>query len=407
MPELPRGSAWTAAEIARARAETAVLADRTHLNSCGTGAMPGVVVDTVIDHLRLEARLGGYEAAALRSDEIGQVYLDLARLVGGAEEDIAIFDSATSAWQSLVLSVPFRPGDRVLVTQSEYASNVMTLLRLGERYDLHIDVLPASGTAEGDVARLEEMMTDRTRLLAIAHIPTNTGTVFPVQDLGRLTRHRDCLFLLDACQSVGQLPIDVGDIGCDMLTAAGRKFLRGPRGTGFAYVGQKARDRLAPMALDIRSADWIAPRQYRPRDDAARFERWERSVASVLGLGAAARHAMDWGVARIGTRCADLAAIARRGLAGLPGVSVHDTGADLSGIVSFSVEGTEAEQIVAAAGQAGFNIGRSRIEDAQYDLGRLSRASVARIGLHYFNTAEDIGAFLSFLSSHIEQRRKT
>ncbi|MFI0847746.1 aminotransferase class V-fold PLP-dependent enzyme [Mesorhizobium sp. IMUNJ 23232] len=397
---------WTTAEVERARAQTPVLAARVHLNSCGTGAMPGPVLDAVVEHLRREATEGGYEAANARRDLVDRVYADIATLLGAAPAEIALFDSATSAWHALFGAISFKAGDRILTGRNEYASNMMSFLRVRDLYGVEIDIAPDGAEGSMDVDALAALLGSRTRLIAVTHVPTNSGTIAPVARIGEIARRSGILFLLDACQSVGQMPVDVHAIGCDLLTAAGRKFLRGPRGTGFAYVGPKARAQLRPALIDIQSGDWVDRDRYAIRDDALQFERWERSVANALGLGVAVRYAQTWSLNRIASRVQWLAGLAREDLQRIPRVRVHDRGSRLAGIVSFSVSGHRAEDIVAAALEAGFNISRSRILDARLDLENLGVDAVCRVAPHYFNRPDEITAFADFVRAYVKREAR-
>ena len=188
--------------------------------------------------------------------------------------------------------------------------------------------------------RWREMMDERVRLVAISHMPTNGGLVQPAEEIGKVVAKWPALYLLDACQSAGHKPLDVRAIGCDMLSASARKYLRGPRGQGFLYVDSDVIDQLEPPMLDGHAATWSSRDSYELMPDARRFENWERSFANILGMGEAIRLANA-----LGCRC-DLGAnpaasgTLRARLAADPGVTVTDIGAIKSGIVTFTFDGT-------------------------------------------------------------------
>ena len=197
-------------------------------------------------------------------------------------------------------------------------------------------------------------------------------------------------FLLDACQSVGQLPVDVDRIGCDLLSATGRKFLRGPRGTGFLYVRRSILERLDPPFLDLHAATWTAPDRFSIRPDARRFENWERNYAATIGLGVAVDYALSWGLEAIETRVTALAAELRQRLQALDGVRVHDRGMRRCGIVTFTVDGVPAHDVQRRLAEGGVNTSVSLVQYAQLDLPQRGLPDLVRASVHYYNTEDEL-----------------
>jgi selenocysteine lyase/cysteine desulfurase len=314
-------------DIEQARRDTPATSKILHFNNAGAALMPKPVLQAQLGHLQLEAEIGGYEAAAAANDQMEATYESIARLLNADRAEIALVENATVAWDMAFYSVGFAAGDRILATEAEYESNHIAFLQVARRSGAVIDVVPSDAAGELDVEALERMIDRRVKLIAITHVPTNGGLVNPAAEVGRIARAHGILYLLDACQSVGQMPIEVDAIGCDMLSATGRKYLRGPRGTGFLYVRHGVLDRLEPPFLDLQSVTWVATDRYEMRPDARRFENWERNVAAQLGLGAAVDYALGWGLADIEARIAALADTLRRLLTEIPGVSVRIAGA--------------------------------------------------------------------------------
>jgi len=335
-------------DLDRARAETPGVAKTIHLNNCGAALMPRPVLDRVMNHLRLESEIGGYEAADRAAQEQADVYTSAARLLNCGIDEIALVENATRAWDMAFYAFNFKPGDRILTSQAEYASNVIAFLHMARRTGVVIDAVPSDAAGELDVAALQRMIDDRVRLIAITHVPTNGGLVNPAAAIGQIARSAGIPFLLDACQSVGQMPIDVTAIGCDMLSATGRKFLRGPRGTGFLYVRRAWLDRLDPPFLDLHAARWVARDRYDIDPTAKRFENWECNVAAKLGLGGAIDYALAWGLRDIEQRVQDLAQALRAGLAAIPGVTVRDLGRRPCGVVTFTHDRHSPDRIKSA-----------------------------------------------------------
>ncbi len=381
-------------DVARARADTPGCGDVVHLNNAGAALPTRVVLDTVIDHLELEARVGGYMASDLVAERSSAVYTSVAALVGASPDEIALVENATRAWDMVAYSLgaSFAPGDRVLTSQAEYASNVIALLQLGRRTGASVEVVPDDESGQLDVDALEDMLDERVRLVAMSWIPTQGGLVNPAAAVGAVTRAAGVPYLLDACQAAGHLPIDVDALGCDFLSATGRKYLRAPRGTGFLYVRHDWIDRLDPPFLDVHAAQWAPGDEVVVRADARRFESWERSVANQLGLGAAVEYALALGVDQIAARVIGLAASLREQLASVPGLTLHDRGVERCGIVTFTVDAVDPAELAAMLRAQHINISVSTIDFARYDFEARGLTAVARASVHYYNTDEELDA---------------
>jgi cysteine desulfurase/selenocysteine lyase len=384
-------------DIERARRDTPAASQLLHFNNAGAALMPAPVVQAQLRHLQLEADTGSYEAAAAAHDRIEAIYDSIARLLNADRAEIALVENATVAWDMAFYSVGFVAGDRILTAEAEYASNYIAFLQVARRTGAVVDVVPSDEAGELDLVALERMIDRRVKLIAITHVPTNDGLVNPAAAIGRIARAHGILYLLDACQSVGQMPIDVTAIGCDMLSTTGRKYLRGPRGTGFLYVRRGVLEGLEPPFLDLQAATWVEADRYEMRPDARRFENWERNVAGQLGLGAAVDYALGWGLAEIAGRIEPLAAGLRRRLADIPGVRVRDRGRRPCGIVTFTVEGKPARDIVAALRHGRINChvsGQSVLDARARRLPDVVRASV-----HYYNTEEEVTRFVAAVAA--------
>jgi selenocysteine lyase/cysteine desulfurase len=377
-------------DVRKLREETPGTRNVIHLNNAGSSLMPQPVIDAIHRYLDHEIGYGGYETQRAFVAELEGVYDTIAELINADSSEIAVSDSATRAWDMAFYSMRFDEGDRILTTTTEYVSNWVAYLHLRATKGITVDVVPNTPTGEIDVEALELMIDGDVRLITLNHIPTNSGVVNPVVEVGRVARTHGIPYLLDACLSIGQLPIDVTEIGCDMLSATSRKYLRGPRGEGFLYVRSDFLPRLDPVFVELHTAPVVLPDRYELRDDARRFETWEKNHANVLGMSVAARYAMDIGIDAIWERIEILAGAARRLLGEIDGVTVRDLGALRCGIVTFEVEGREVLEVREWLSERSINVSTSTALSAPVDMHERGIEGLVRVSFHAFNTEEEV-----------------
>jgi cysteine desulfurase/selenocysteine lyase len=393
------GTDAAAIDVSRARRETPGCAEVLHFNNAGAALMPRPVLDAVVGHLELEARRGGYEAAEQAAADLERVYAAAASLLGCDPDEIAVVENATRAWDMAFYAIPLGPGDRILTAQAEYASNYIAFLQVAQRTGARVEVIPNDESGQLSVDALAAMLDDRVKLIAITHVPTNGGLVNPAAAVGRLTRAAGVTYLLDACQSVGQMPVDVAAIGCDLLSTTGRKYLRGPRGTGLLYVRRALLDRLDPPFLDLHAARWTAPDRFEIRPDARRFENWEANYAAKIGLGVAIDYALAWGLDPIRDRVYAFAADLRGRLAALPGVTVRDLGAERCGIVTFTVAGVDPSALKQHLAAESVNVTVSGRDSTRLDMEARHLTDLVRASVHYYNTDEECSRFVDLVAA--------
>ena len=386
-------------DIEKIRAETPGIEFSTHLLACGSSLMPKNVVDAIIQHTQLEALMGGYEAEAKKADELNNIYNIVAKHIGANSHEIALMENSTVAWSHAFYALPLNPGSKILTSEAEYAANYVAFLQRAKRDNLTIDIVPSDESGTLDVTALESMIDEEVGLIAISWIPTNGGLVNPAERVGLIAKKYNIPYLLDACQAAGQMSIDVEKIACDFLSATGRKFLRGPRGTGFLYIKDKWLSTIEPAMIDHFGAPWVSKNVYELREDARRFETWENSYALRIGLGEAITYAEEIGIDLIQERVQLLARLNRKLLSEVKNVQVRDIGTEKCGIISFSIEEEKnSKKIVDQMSEAGFTIGLVDPESTLIDSEKRELPTLLRMAPHYYNTEEEIEKAVKQLS---------
>ncbi|WP_374458836.1 aminotransferase class V-fold PLP-dependent enzyme [Chryseobacterium taeanense] len=361
------------------------------LNNAGSSLMPSVVVDSMIDYLELEEQMGGYEVANRNSEVLEEFYDETAKLINAKPHNIAFATSATEAFAKALSSIIFKENDVIITTADDYISNQITFISLQKKLSVKIIRMKNLPDNELDLDDLEKLIKEHhPKLLAVTHIPTNSGLIQDVEGVGKLCKQYDILYLVDACQSVGQMVVDVQKINCDFLTATGRKFMRGPRGTGFLYVSDKAlKENYAPLLVDMRGADWTAPDDYILFDTAKRFEHWEISYASLAGFTQALKYANTIGMHEIEKYNASLSQTLRGNLQN-SGFRVWDLGKHLSSIITFTGPEGDLDAIQKVLNDNNVFFSVTYKNSALIDFTRKNIHGIVRLSPHYFNTLEEI-----------------
>lgn len=394
-------------DIDKIRAETIGIAHVSHFNNAGAGLMPQPVLNSMTEHLELEARIGGYEAEAQAQDKIARTYDAVAELINADRDEIAIVENATRAWTMAFYGINFQDGDRILTSVAEYASNYIAFLQVQKRVNISVEIVPNDEHGQLDIQALAQMMDEHVRLIAISHVPSQGGLIQPAVEIGAIARDYGALYLLDACQSVGQMPIDVQEIGCHMLSVTGRKYLRGARGIGFLYVARDVIPQLEPPVLDLHSAEWVSATEYQLKASAARFENWEANIAAKIGLGVAVDYALAIGLKTIETRVQALATTFREMLSTIDGVTVRDMGVKKCGIVTFTAEGHDVRDISKKLREHQINTSVSPRTYAILDFNARNLDFLVRASVHYYNTQAELERFCEVLQQILTTENST
>jgi selenocysteine lyase/cysteine desulfurase len=374
------------------RDDTPGCANQIHFNNAGAGLMPRGVLEVIVGHLNRETNFGGYESADDAEAAVADAYANVARVLGTEARNIAVVENSTVAFFQAMSAFDFKRGDVIVTTRNDYISNQLAYLSLARRYG--VEVRRAEDLAEGgaDPQSVKELLRDsHVRLLAVTWVPTNSGLMQPVAAIGEIAEAAGVPYLVDGCQAVGQIPVDVAKLRCDFFSGTARKFLRGPRGIGFLYVSDRALQRGDfPLYIDMRGADWVSANDFAPAPDARRFENWEFACSLVLGVGEAARYALEVGVERGGRKARELATTLRGKLRGLNGIRVLDRGSELAAIVTVEVSGWDATELSKLLRTRGINTSASLRAYAVIDMDEKRAASALRLSPHYYNTEEEI-----------------
>jgi selenocysteine lyase/cysteine desulfurase len=383
-------TAFSTQKIQHLRAETKGTSSKIHFNNAGSSLPPDVVVDTLVNYLREEAILGGYECEYKYRQQLESVYVSVAKLINAEPDEIALVESASVGWGIAFNGMSFKAGDEIITCEMEYVTNVIGFIHAQKTLGVKIIVIPNDAEGNFDLNGLKAAITPKTKLIAITHIGSSTGGVMPVEEIGLIAHENNILYLVDACQSVGQLPADVKAINCDMLSVTGRKYLRAPRGTGFLFVKKSVQEWLTPFFVDGFGTTSITLDDYKFRDDARRFELYERNRALTLGFGKAVDYALDLGMDNIWLRIQHLAKCLRQQLAQIEGVTLHDNGTQQCGIVTFTVKGMESALIKEKLAERNINTSVGLAKSTLYYMTRHQLTSVVRASLHYYNTEDEL-----------------
>ncbi len=381
-------------DIKRAREETIACNNLIHFNNAGASLMPTPVSKALHEYLNKEEQIGGYETEAIYTESLNSIYSSAAKLLNCSPNEIAFIENATRAWDMAFYSFKFNPGDKILTTIAEYGSNVVAYLQQAKRFGVEVVFVPNDEFGQIDVNALSKMIDEKVKLISITHIPTGGGLVNPAKAVGRIANAAGIPYILDACQSVGHMPINVEEIGCDVLCITGRKYLRGPRGTGLLFVRNSLLNELEPPILDQHAAELISSTEYLIRPDSKRFENWEQYCAGKYALGVAIDYALSWDLGAIQKRIYSLADNLRQKLSRIDGVHSTDDGVEKCGIITFTADQLEPVAIKQALSKQRINVSTSKGSGSLVSFEKRGLKEVVRASVHYFNTDEEIDHFV-------------
>ncbi|MGB0840135.1 MAG: aminotransferase class V-fold PLP-dependent enzyme [Chitinophagales bacterium] len=383
--------------IEQVRQDTPGVAHVTHFNNAGSALCTQNTLTAIQSYLEKEAITGGYLMTELEQNALEQIYVAAAQLINAQASEIAVTENATVSFVKALFSIPFQKGDIILTSEIEYGTNYLNFLHLKESTGIEIQIVPSDEYGHIDLHQLEAMINPKVKLIAVTHIPTNSGMVADVITIGKIAKAHDILYLVDACQSIGQLPFDVKEVQCDFCSATSRKYLRGPRGLGFLYVKKGVLEQLTPPYYDMLATTWKSKDDLELNHIAKMYENFERPMALIVGFAEAIDYQNRLGIHNTWERIQELAAYLRKGLQHIKGVTVQDIGQKQCGIVTFTKSNHTPADIKATLLKEKVNTSVSYPFSSLLDMERRGLDAVVRASVHYYNTHEEIDHLLALV----------
>lgn len=385
-------------DVDQLRADTPSCLDQTFLDNAGAALRPTGVNEAVFAYLEREQQIGGYAAAEEVTHTFDQIRADIGSLVGCPSEHVALSTSATAAYMRALSAIRFHAGDRILISSAEYGSNVLPLLQIRDQIGVSVEIIPDGEDGVASPSALANLLDERVKLVSLTHAPSQNGLVLDAAAVGEVLRDSPAWFLLDTCQSVGQLPVDLTGFGADFVTGTGRKWVRGPRGTGFLGVSQRVLDELEPVPIDMFGANWVGS-HYELNPDASRFQSFEIPYGSMIGTGVAIQYALRLGPDQVFARIRELAESLRERLQELPHVTCLDRGTIKSGIVTFDVPGNDPFERVLEFREQGISLSAVTAKTNPHDYAHTGGNCVLRASPHVYNNEADLDRLVVTLGS--------
>ncbi len=388
-------------DIQKIRKDTLYCEDKLFLSSAGCSLPPKSMFEKMHAYNRLEEEFGGYEIEARMASERNSFYEETAKLINCKPENISFQYSASEGFSRALSAISFKENDVILTTDDDYISNFIAFISLKKRFGIRIARCKNTETGELDLVDFEQrIVIEKPVLVAITHVPTNSGLVQPVAEVGTLCKKYNILYLLDACQAVGQLVVDVQKIGCDFLNATGRKFLRGPRTSGFLFISDNVLNLgLEPLFIDRRGASWTATENYEVQKSALRFEPMERGV-EIIGLAEAVRYANEIGIQNIENYNKIIGEKLRENLSQIPNIQLLDKGSVQSNIITFNVKNKTLPEVDSYLRANKIYFSQSLKSFAIIDFTKKGVDWAIRFSPHYFNTLNEMDKVFEIMKKY-------
>lgn len=404
-------------DVDLARQETFGCHRLIHLDNAGAALPPDCVTETYIAALQEEAEIGSYRSARKQTAALRQTYAELAQLLNCHVSEIALVESGSRAWDLSFSMIQLAPGSVIVTTEYEYANNYIMMLRAARQCNCRIEFIRLDEGGDISLSHLSELIDawgKDIRVISVTHVPTHNAIINPVEKIGQLIRSAKtsgaladtAVYMVDACQSVGQMPVDVQNIRCDVLTICSRKFLRGPRGVAAIYFRKETLDReiasnnAEPTFLNIPGFTWVQEHSYEMRRDGRCFETWESNYSAKTAFGRAINYYMARDPIGVERYVTGLAAHLRKVLRNVNGVSLTDVGANKSALVTFSMKGLPANGILHELEANNINVSIIDRRTAHINMNKRQQHFLLRSAVHYYNTKDEVEKFAQLIDQN-------
>ena len=369
-----------------------------HFNNAGSSLSKKIVLSEIYNYLALEKRIGGYEAQDLEHKKLEKFYTNVSKLINSDESEISFLTNSTLAWNLVFNSIPLKKTDNIIIFENEYSSNYISILKRRRLFNKLL-VIKIKKKGLVDLEDLEKKINADTKLLSVNHIASQCGNVFPVKKIGEIlkSKNKNAIYIVDGCQSIGQIKIDVKNINCDFFTASGRKYLRGPRGTGFLYMKKSITNKIDPIFLDMSSSNIDKDNRIVTRISSRFMENFEHSPALKLGLSTAIEQSLVIGIKNINKRIIKLSEYFRSKVLSNKNLVLMESKDSLSGINTMYFNGNDVSDIFKHLSKLGIRTYISNEKTSTLYFKKIKKKNILRISFHYFNTKKEIDCLVKVL----------
>jgi len=364
-----------------------------YLDNTATTPTPKPVIDAMLEYFNeYNANVGrGVHRATMRATEVFEaVRKKIANVINCDGDEIAYTKNATESINIVAQGLGLKSGDKVVTTVLEHHSNILPWQRLQER-GVKLEVIGATNDCLLRPEDFEAAIDKSTRLIATHQVSNSVGSIQPVEEIGKVAKENDVLFLLDAAQSVGHMPVDVRKIGCDFLAAPGHKGLLGPQGTGFLYFRKELGKELKPLLVGGGMVEEVGKDRVEFSKPPQIFDGGTPNIPGIIGLGRACDYVLDIGIERIEKRERELTESMMK-IAKIGNVSVYGP-TDLNkrgGVVSFNVKGLGHHDVASMLDELEKIAVRSGHHCAQPTMKHLGVEGTVRASVHYYNLPDEV-----------------